>query len=87
MFVQNKQDSLAKYAELKEALKTVDIFFMCKALTKDVDLTITNILEGRVQYKAEEPAVEADRTSSPSQATSKPTTVRMLQLSKPCAFR
>lgn len=31
-------------------------------LTKDVDLTITNILEGKVQYKSEEPGVEADKT-------------------------
>lgn len=35
------------------------------ALTKDIDLTITNILEGRVTFTAEESAVEADRASSP----------------------
>jgi len=44
------------------------------SLTKDVDLTITNILEGRVQYKAEEPGVEADRAVLPVQATHKQST-------------
>lgn len=34
-------------------------------LTKDIDLTITNILEGRVVFSPEEPAIEADRASSP----------------------
>lgn len=34
-------------------------------LTKDIDLTITNILEGRVAFSPEEPAIEADRASSP----------------------
>ena len=34
------------------------------ALTKDVDLTITNILEGRVQFSPEEPGVEATPSTS-----------------------
>ena len=47
------------------------------ALTKDIDLTITNILEGRVKYTEEEASIEADRESSPPptrhvQSTTKP---------------
>jgi hypothetical protein len=55
----------------------IEMMCLCKGLTKDVDLTITNILEGRVPYKAEEPAVEADRTTTSSHSTIKVLPVRI----------
>ena len=47
------------------------VFILNAALTKDVDLTITNILEGRVQFVAEEPS-SPTATSNPSSTASSP---------------
>ena len=46
--------------------------FLFAALTKDVDLTITNILEGRVQFVAEEPSSPTARLSTSSSPVSSP---------------
>ncbi|KAK2154213.1 hypothetical protein LSH36_274g01040 [Paralvinella palmiformis] len=52
--------------QVKEVLPHVplNIIRTDLALTKDVDLTITNILEGRVQFSPEEPGVEATPSTS-----------------------
>ena len=43
---------------------TVTCFNILAALTKDVDLTITNILEGRVHFTPIEPPTAATPTST-----------------------
>lgn len=53
------------------------------ALTKDVDLTITNILEGRVQFNPVAPSVNEPVTASPANTTmnsSERTTVSVIFL-------
>ena len=48
-------------------------FWSAAALTKDIDLTITNILEGRVQFSPVAPSVNEPVTVSPAKTTVKST--------------
>ncbi|KAI0225286.1 Ancient ubiquitous protein 1 [Lamellibrachia satsuma] len=52
------------------------------ALTKDVDLTITNILEGRVQFNPVAPSVNEPVTASPANTTMNSS--ERTTLSSPC---
>ena len=48
-------------------------FWSAAALTKDIDLTITNILEGRVQFSPVAPSVNEPVTVSPAKTAVKST--------------